>query len=194
MSLFVSFRFFLAAAKHFRLTALLGLLVLFGLSACSSAPGAAELTPVTVQLRWTHQAQFAGFYAADQNGEYTAEGLAVTFLEVGPDVDIHASVLQGSAQFGVAGADTLILKRAQGDPFKAIASIYRHNPLVFITLEESGITRPQDFAGKTILVASFNTAILHAMTSHAGVTPDQYTETCCDYEQFYAGEVDVAHA
>ena len=28
-----------------------------------------------------HSAQFAGFYAADQNGDYAAEGLAVTFIE-----------------------------------------------------------------------------------------------------------------
>jgi ABC-type nitrate/sulfonate/bicarbonate transport system substrate-binding protein len=31
------------------------------------------------------------------------------------------------------------------------------------------------------------------MTSHAGVMPDQYTETCCDYERFYSGDIDVAH-
>ena len=40
---------------------------------------AAELTPITVQLQWIHQAQFAGLYAADQNGYYAQEGLAVTF-------------------------------------------------------------------------------------------------------------------
>ncbi|HSK66014.1 MAG TPA: ABC transporter substrate-binding protein [Anaerolineales bacterium] len=168
--------------------------LLINISACSPVPATPELTPVNVQLRWTHQSQFAGFYAAEENGDYAAEGLAVTFLEGGPDMDIHASVKDGRAQFGVAGADSLILRRAAGEPFKAIATIYRHNPLVFITLESSGITQPQDFAGKTILIASFNTAILHAMTSRAGVMPDQYTETCCDYGSFYSGEIDVAHA
>lgn len=193
MSLSALIQFFLFHNIYPSYRTFVCLFSLIAFSACSSAPAALELTPVTVQLRWTHQAQFAGFYAADQNGYYAEEGLAVTFLEGGADVDIHASVKAGRAQFGVAGADTLILRRASGDPFKAIATIYRQNPLVFITLESSGITQPQDFAGKTILVASFNTAILHAMTSHAGVMPDQYTETCCDYERFYSGDIDVAH-
>jgi NitT/TauT family transport system substrate-binding protein len=194
MSLSVLIRSFLFHVNYLRYCTLIFPVLLFGISACSSASATRELTPVTVQLRWTHQSQFAGFYAADQNGYYAEEGLAVTFLEGGPDVDIHASVKDGRAQFGVAGADTLILRRASGDPFKAIATIFRQNPLVFITLESSGITQPQDFAGRTILVASFNTAILHAMTSHAGVMPDQYTETCCDHERFYSGDIDVAHA
>jgi NitT/TauT family transport system substrate-binding protein len=194
MSLFVLIRSFLFLVKHRCCRTLILPVLLINISACSPVSAAPELTPLTVQLRWTHQSQFAGFYAAEQNGEYAAEGLAVTFLEGGPDMDIHASVKDGRAQFGVAGADSLILRRAAGEPFKAIATIYRHNPLVFITLESSGITQPQDFAGKTILIASFNTAILHAMTSRAGVMPDQYTETCCDYERFYSGEIDVAHA
>ena len=194
MSLSLLIRSFLLHNINPRFRPFICLVSLIAFSACSSSPATQKLTPVTVQLRWTHQSQFAGFYAAEQNGDYAAEGLAVTFLEGGPDMDIHASVKDGRAQFGVAGADTLILRRAAGDLFKAIATIYRHNPLVFITLESSGITQPQDFAGKTILVASFNTAILHAMTSHTGVMPHQYTETCCDYERFYSGDIDVAHA
>lgn len=165
------------------------------LPACTPAvPSTPDLIPITVQLRWTHQSQFAGFYAADLNGDYAAEGLDVTFLEGGPDVDIHAAVLEGRAQFGVAGADTLILKRAENVPVRAIATIYRRNPLVFITLANSGITRPQDFVGKTILVAPFNRAILHAMTNRVGIAPDQYTEVCCNYDEFYAGTYEVANA
>lgn len=170
------------------------LILLPGFTACSPSSASSDLVPVTVQLRWTHQSQFAGFYAASENGYYAAEGLQVTFLEGGPDVDIHASVAEGRAQFGVAGADTLILQRGEGIPLRAIATIYRRNPLVFITLADSGIHGPQDFPGKTIVVASFNQAILHAMTSHVGVTPDQYTETCCDLEDLYTGEVQVTHA
>ena len=171
------------------------ILILSLLSACIPAvPTNPDPIPITVQLRWTHQSQFAGFYAAELNGDYAAEGLAVTFLEGGPDVDIHASVRDGRAQFGIAGADTLILKRAEGMPFRAIATIYRRNPLVFITLADSGITRPQDFVGKTIMVASFNEAILHAMTTRVGITPDQYTEICCNYDGFYTGVYDVANA
>lgn len=45
-----------------------------GFPACSPAPPPRALTPVTVQLAWFHQAQFAGFYTADQQGYYSTEG------------------------------------------------------------------------------------------------------------------------
>ena len=97
---------------------------------------------VTVQLKWYHQAQFAGFYAADQNGYYTAEGLRVNFIEGGLDVDLHNSVLDGKAQFAVVGADALIVSRSEGKPLGAIAAVFRRSPLVFFALSESNITEP----------------------------------------------------
>jgi ABC-type nitrate/sulfonate/bicarbonate transport system substrate-binding protein len=49
------------------LAKLLSLAVLLG--ACGQPiPPKAPLTPVTVQLTWQHQVEFAGFYAADQLG------------------------------------------------------------------------------------------------------------------------------
>ena len=65
--------------------ALLAVTMLIGLAACTSptAPPISALTPVTVQLSWTHQAEFAGLYAADQLGYFAAEGLQVSFVEGG---------------------------------------------------------------------------------------------------------------
>ena len=102
--------------------------VMIGLSACALvAIPTPALTPITVQLAWTHQAQFAGFYAADQNGDYAAEGLSVTFLEGGPNVDLLTPVLSGSAWLGDTNADALILACAGGKPLRAIATIYRRS-------------------------------------------------------------------
>ncbi len=63
---------------------LLALLPVSAVAACSTAAPAPELIPVTVQLSWTHQAEFAGFYAAEQQGYFRDEGLNVTFREGGP--------------------------------------------------------------------------------------------------------------
>jgi len=52
-------------------------------------------------MQTTHKAQFAGLYAADQNGDYSAEGLKVTLIEGGPEVDFKAAVTSGKAQFGI---------------------------------------------------------------------------------------------
>jgi NitT/TauT family transport system substrate-binding protein len=147
------------------------------LTLCSCTPAPTEspsLTPITVQLAWTHQAQFAGMYAADQKGNYADEGLAVTFVPGGPQVDKLAPILDGSAQFSTASADELILARSEGKPLRAIATIFRRSPIVFISLADKNITRPQDFVGKTISVPANLLLTLRSMMDMSGIASDQY--------------------
>ena len=152
--------------------------------------------PVTVQLSWTHQAQFAGMYAADENGYYTAEGLAVDFVEGGPSISPVQEVLGGTAQFGVTSGDALLVARAEGKPVRAIATIYRRSPRAYIALADSGITKPQDFVGKTISIGRAGRPILYAMMARVGISPDQYTvvESTPELTSFYSGEVQVRYA
>ena len=164
------------------------------LAACRSESPTPTLTSVTVQLRWTHQAQFAGYYAADQNGYYAAEGLAVTFLEGETTVDTLPPVLSGTAQFGITNLDVLILARADGKPLRTVAAVSRRSPTVYISLADSGIRRPQDFVGKTIAIGITGRPTLYAVTARVGVTPDQYTmvdTTPNDLTQLYSGQVQV---
>ncbi|HEX9926785.1 MAG TPA: ABC transporter substrate-binding protein [Anaerolineae bacterium] len=173
---------------------LLGVLTLgISLSACTGAPPTPPPAAVTVQLSWTHQAQFAGLYAADQNGDYAAEGLTVTFVEGGPNLQTITAVMNHSAQFGIATADQVLLWRAGGQPVRAIATIYRHIPRVYIALAESGITRPQDFVGKTIAVGRNGQPLLDVMMIGLGFSPDQYTvvESKPGLAEFYDGRVQV---
>jgi NitT/TauT family transport system substrate-binding protein len=169
--------------------------VAVSLSACMPAASLTPApTPVTVQLQWTHQAEFAGFYAAEQMGYYAAEGLAVTFLPGGSNVDNVAAVRDGKAQFGTAVADQLIVARAAGQPLTALATIYRRSPAVFFALAETGITRPQDFAGKKIRAPQTIAPTLRAMAARVGVTSDQYTEVSnlpSDVALFASGDVPV---
>jgi NitT/TauT family transport system substrate-binding protein len=170
------------------------LVILVCLTACTPRPIATPaLTPVTVQLAWTHQAQFAGMYAADLKGYYAAEGLAVTFVEGGPTVDINEEVLSGKAQFGVAAADAILIARAAGKNVTAISVIYRRSPRVYIALSSSGITRPQDFVGKTIAVNVTGSAPFNALMKRVGIQLNQYTlvNSTSDLTPFYSGEVQV---
>jgi len=168
------------------------LCVALGLSACARQLNRAP-TPITVQLKWLHNAQFAGFYAAEQKGYYAAEGLAVTFVEGGPGIDVLPPVLGGTAHLGVAGASELIPARAEGKPLHAIAALYRRNPHVYFALASSGVTRPQDFAGKQIRSVSDGPVILHAMMARVGIRRDQYTEVALpsDVALFASGQVPV---
>jgi NitT/TauT family transport system substrate-binding protein len=171
------------------------LLIVFliaGQPACN--PKASKtITPIMVQLSWSHWAEFAGLYAADQNGYYAAERLAVTFIQGGSNVNNLASVLDGRALFGIASAEQLIAARAQGKKLTALAAVYRRSPTVFFTLARSGITRPQEFAGKTIRVTNTYIPTLHAMLGKFGITPDQYREVNLpsDIAMFASGEVPI---
>ncbi len=165
-----------------------------GILACApAATPTPALIPITVQLSFLHQAEFSGFYAADQQGYFVAEGLQVTFLEGGPQVDFIAPVVNGDAQFGVAQPADLILARAAGQPVRSIAAIYRRSPIAFFALADSGITRPQDFAGKKIRSTTTVDLTLRAMMARLGIGPDQYQTVYLpsDVALFASGEVPV---
>jgi NitT/TauT family transport system substrate-binding protein len=170
------------------------LLLVLCLSGCRPGAGfAPALTPVTIQLSFSHQAEFAGFYAAEQQGYYAEEGIQVSFLEGGPEVDFVAPVVDGSAQFGVAQPADVILARAAGKPVRSIAVIYRRSPIVFFSLSDSGIMRPQDFVGKQIRSTTTIDQTLRAMMSRVGIQPDQYEIVYLpsDVAQFASGNVPV---
>jgi NitT/TauT family transport system substrate-binding protein len=168
--------------------------LLFFLVACRPAnPPVLATTPITVQLSFLHQAEFAGFYAAEQLGYFAAEGLKVTFLEGGPEVDFITPVVNGTALFGVAQPADVILARSDGKALQSIAVIYRRSPIVFFALSASGITRPQDFVGKNIRTTITVDQTLRAMMAKVGVRPDQYQimHLPSDIELFASGEVPV---
>lgn len=112
--------------------------------------GATELENVTIQLKWLHQFQFAGYYAAVEKGFYAEEGLNVVLRERDPSKGHIQSVLDGDVEYGVADAG-LLLERMNGKPVVLLKQIYQHSPLVFLTLKKSGIASPYDLAGKTVM-------------------------------------------
>lgn len=164
-----------------------------GVSACASVSDSRELDPVTVQLSWIHQAEFAGFYAAEQLGYYAEEGLDVSLIEGGPEVNFMDPVIHGAAHFGVAQPADLILARAEGRPVRSIAVLYRRSPIVFFSLADSGITRPQEFRGQTIRSTSNTDWTLRALMNKVGISPDQYelVNLPSDVELFASGDVPI---
>jgi len=111
-----------------------------------------SLVPVTVQLKWKHQFQFAGFYAAVEKGFYKNAGFDVTLKEAGPQINPINEVLSGNADYGVANSE-LMLYRLNGEPVTALAVLIQHSPIVLMSLKSSAITRPQDLVGKKVMDA-----------------------------------------
>ena len=129
---------------------------------------------INVRLKWLHQAQFAGFYAADQKGFFKEYGINVRLNPGGIDFPAIQMISGGSEQFGITGADQIILAREKGAPVVAIAVIYRKSPFVYFSIKDSNITKPKDFEGKKIGVKLGGNEELtyRAMIKNAGINQE----------------------
>jgi signal transduction histidine kinase/CheY-like chemotaxis protein len=145
---------------------------LSGLISLAPLP-AKELDPVRVQLKWLHQFQFAGYYAAVEKGFYREAGLDVTLIEGKLDVDPAHVVLDGGAEFGV-GTPEILLLRAEGKPLVVLGVIFQHSPYIFLELEDSGISNVSDLAGKRVMIEP-QAAELYAYLAHEKVPIESLT-------------------
>ncbi|HEY1110962.1 MAG TPA: ABC transporter substrate-binding protein, partial [Opitutaceae bacterium] len=127
------------------------------------------LERVVLQLKWQHQFQFAGYYAAAAKGYYREAGLDVEMREAVPGRDPVEEVLAGDAQYGV-GTSELVLLRGQGKPVVVLAAIFQHSPLVLLVPQSSGVTDLHGLAERPIMIEPQSAELL-AYFKHEGVDP-----------------------
>lgn len=151
-------------------------LLIYPLLLSVSITFAAPLEKVTLQLKWMHQFQFAGYYAAKEKGYYAAEGLDVDIFERSLDKDFIEQVVSGEKDFGV-GDSGLLSYYARGEPIVALAAIFQHNPLVFIAKQSSGIISPYEMKGKRIMFDSkgMDDSVLQAVLLEARLAEKDYS-------------------
>ncbi|MBN1584523.1 MAG: ABC transporter substrate-binding protein [Anaerolineae bacterium] len=137
----------LFAGSAYRMLLVILLVVVAALAACKPAPGPDQ---VRVQLSWFHSVEFAGFYAAVQQGYYVQEDLSVELVPGGFDVIPTNEVAAGQADLGITGGESLMIARAGGASLQAVATIFRKSPVVLMSLATSNIRTPQDMIGKRV--------------------------------------------
>lgn len=128
--------------------------VLFALILLVPAGRASARENVTLQLKWHHAFQFAGYYAAKEKGFYDEAGLNVELLESGPGIDPIEAVLDGRAQYGV-GNSSLLLARHAGRPVVVLAVVFQHSPLVLLARQPStgdATGDIHDLIGKRVMI------------------------------------------
>ena len=108
-------------------------------------------TSVTVQLRWHHAFQFAGYYAAVEKGYYKEAGLAVQLKDARPGLDVVDEVVSGRADFGI-GNSGLLIDRLAGKPVVVLATIFQHSPLVLLTRRELAVPSVHDLIGRRVML------------------------------------------
>lgn len=144
------------------------LLISFSPLALTKGESPAKLEKVRLQLKWVHQFQFAGYYAAIEKGFYRDAGLDVELIEGKPGVDFVEEVIAGNAEYGTE-VPYLAIERNNGKPLVVLAVIFQHSPHVLLLRGDSEIETPQQFGGKRLMIRVDSTASVVAMFAREGV-------------------------
>ncbi len=106
------------------------------------APHASALEKVVLQLKWEHEFQFAGYYAANWQGYYKDAGLDV---DIRPAMTPNGKILKpleeiesGRADFAIGALDILIGKDRGQDPV-ILAPFFQRSPNALFSLKSTPI-------------------------------------------------------
>ncbi len=105
---------------------------------------------VTIQLKWVTQAQFGGYFVAQDKGYYQAEGLDVTIKPGGPDIAPPQVIAGGGADVIIDWMPAALASREKGVALVNIAQIFKKSGMMLTCRKDSGIKSPADFRGKTL--------------------------------------------
>ncbi|MBD0268777.1 MAG: ABC transporter substrate-binding protein [Cyanobacteria bacterium Co-bin8] len=111
---------------------------------------ASAAMPLTMQLDWKFNVQFAGLLMADYEGLYANQGLAVTLKPWESGMVVPDVVVNDSMTIGCAEQNLILSAQAEGAPIRAIATMFQASPLALMSLPESNITSLQDLVGKQV--------------------------------------------
>jgi ABC-type nitrate/sulfonate/bicarbonate transport system substrate-binding protein len=150
---------------------------------------------VALQLKWSHQFQFAGYYAAVEKGFYKEVGLQVTIREGHPGMNFVDEVVSGRADYGVEMPE-LLITRNNGKPVVVLAAIFQHSPQILLARADAGIDSPQNLVGKKIMWKFDSAAELRAMLINENVAFEnlEIMELSWDINDLINGTVDAVHA
>ncbi|WOI55737.1 ABC transporter substrate-binding protein [Palleronia sp. LCG004] len=139
----------------------------------AGAAQAQEADEVTLQLKWVTQAQFAGYYVAQDQGFYDEENLDVTINPGGPDIAPEQVIAGGGADVIVTWMAAALAARERGLPLVNIAQPFASGGLQLTCLAETGVESPDDFPGRTLGVWFFgNEYPFYAWMAQLGIATD----------------------
>ena len=165
---------------------------------CDASKAPATLTKVKLQLQWFTQAQFAGYFAAVDQGCYAAEGLDVEIIEGGVEIVPQKQLADGQVDFALSWVPKALASREAGADIVDIAQIYQRSGTLQVSFKDKGIATAADFKGKKIGNWGFgNEYEIFAALSKNGLDPA--TDVTLLAQQFdmaglLSGDIDAAEA
>ena len=94
--------------------------------------GTPEKSEVSIQLKWLPDAQFMGYYVAQDKGYYDEVGLKVNIVSGGGDISETTAVNNGTVDFGVTWFTNLISADAGGMDLVEVSQIFQRSGLVLV--------------------------------------------------------------
>ena len=157
-----------------------------------------ELTPVSLQLQWFTQGQFAGYFAALDQGYYEEVGLDVEILEGGVDIVPQTVLASGGADFAIAWVPKALVSIEEGADITNIAQVFQRSGTLQVSFADAGIDEVGDLEGRVVGNWGFgNEFELLAGLRQAGLDPQ--TDVTLAQQNFdmlalLSGEIDAAQA
>ena len=188
-----------------RLLAVLAVLTLFATAtACGddeTAVGVGDcdsVDSVSLQLQWLTQAQFAGYYAAADEGIYEKYCLDVEIREGGVDIAPHQQLASGAVDFAVSWVPKALVPREEGMDIVNVAQVFQRSGTLQVSWADTGINGPADLAGKVVGNWGWgNEFELLAGSRKAGLDPSsdyELVQQSFDMLALLNGEIDAAQA
>lgn len=155
-------------------------------------------TPVKLQLQWFIQAQFAGYFAAQDQGFYTEQCLDVTIVEGGVDIVPQTELASGNVDFAISWVSKALASREAGADIVNIAQVFQRSGTLQVSFKDKNITKPEDFAGKKIGNWGYgNEFEIFAALTKAGLDPAAdvtLVQQQFDMVGLLTGDIDAAEA
>ncbi|MDJ0325445.1 ABC transporter substrate-binding protein [Cryobacterium sp. PH31-AA6] len=163
----------------------------------STSGSSGDLVPITLQLQWVAQAQFAGYYAAVDQGFYKDEGLDVTIAEGAADIVPQDVLAAGDADYAISWVPKVLGSIEQGANITDVAQIFERSATTQISFKDKGITSPADLTGKNVGSWGYgNEWELFAGMQKSGVQVGDINlvQQAFDMNGFLSGDIDAAQA
>jgi NitT/TauT family transport system substrate-binding protein len=155
-------------------------------------------TPVKLQLQWFTQAQFAGYFAAQDQGFYADQCLDVTIVEGGVDIVPQTELANGNVDFAISWVSKALASREAGADIVNIAQVFQRSGTLQVSFKDKNITKPEDFKGKKIGNWGFgNEFEIFAALTKAGLDPAKdvtLVQQQFDMVGLLSGDIDAAEA
>ena len=155
-------------------------------------------TKVKLQLQWVTQAQFAGYFAAADQGFFRDEGLDVEILEGGVDIVPQTVLAQGQADYAIAWVPKALASREQGAQITDVGQIFQRSGTLQVSFKDKAISGPGDLRSKKVGNWGFgNEYELFAGMTQAGLDPAKdvtLVQQQFDMLALLKGDIDAAQA